>query len=254
MLDSVRFRLPRTESSRVGWLAGACFAHRGLHGAALPENSRAAFRAAVCRRLGIECDVHCSADGEAVVFHDFTLGRLTGAAGNVCARTMAELAKLPLADTAETIPSLDETLALVGGVVPLLIEVKARRASPIGRLCHAVGAALSGYRGAVAVMSFDPRVVAWFRRHRPAVPRGLVLGRTDHRPAARRRRLAAMLRAARIDFVALDVADLGSPFARRLGARGLPLAAWTVRSPAARALAMAHGAALIAEGAGLPGA
>ena len=67
-------------------------AHRALHdmSAGLPENSRAAVRAAIAGNYGIEIDLQMSADGQAMVFHDYDLGRLTGLVGPVRARDMAD--------------------------------------------------------------------------------------------------------------------------------------------------------------------
>ena len=54
------------------------YAHRGLHGNGIPENSLAAFRLAAEAGCGIELDVQLSRDGEVMVFHDYTLTRMTG--------------------------------------------------------------------------------------------------------------------------------------------------------------------------------
>ena len=57
------------------------FAHRGLHGDGIPENSLAAFRRACEAGYGIELDVHLTADEKLVVFHDDTLSRMCGTDG-----------------------------------------------------------------------------------------------------------------------------------------------------------------------------
>lgn len=70
-------------------------AHRGGARVA-PENTMAAFEPAV-RRWGaalLELDVHLSADGEVVVWHDPTLDRCSDAEGPLADRTWAELARL----------------------------------------------------------------------------------------------------------------------------------------------------------------
>ena len=132
-----RWLAPAPGPGRVDWLRGAFFAHRGLHGADRPENSLAAFTAAAARGLGMECDVQLTADDEAVVFHDFTLDRMTGQRGAVVERTAAALSAIPLAGGGETIPSLRALLDVVAGRVPLLIELKSQRQWPISRLCWA---------------------------------------------------------------------------------------------------------------------
>jgi glycerophosphoryl diester phosphodiesterase len=247
-----RWLAPTPEPGRVDWLRGAFFAHRGLHGGAAPENSLSACAAAAARGFGIECDVQLTADDEAVVFHDFTLDRLTGERGPVVEHSAAALAAVPLAGAAEMIPSLQRLLDQVAGRVPLLIELKTRREWPISRLCWAVQRALLGYRGAHAVMSFDPRAPAWFARHAPETPRGLIIseeGRKGARFAAQRH--LALWRA-RPDFLAYDIRDLPSRFAALQRQRGIPVATWTVRSPALLARADVHADAPIAEGTGVP--
>jgi glycerophosphoryl diester phosphodiesterase len=229
----------------VAFLTRQPFAHRGLHGGATPENSRAAFAAAITRGHGIECDIQPSLDGVPFVFHDDRLDRLTGEQGLVGARPAEALDRVTLAN-GEPLPRLAEMLALVAGQVPLLIEVKSdgtRRAL----LCRAVADALAGYTGPVAVMAFDPGVGHWFARHAPETVRGLVV--TEAGKRGWRGRIERMLSAwrARPDFLAYDVRDLPSRFAARQRAQGRPVLTWTVRDPAARAAAAAHADGAIYE-------
>ncbi len=244
---------PTEQSSpaRVEWLRGITYAHRGLHGAGRVENSLGAFAAAVAAGFGVECDVQRTADGRAVVFHDWELGRLTGDSGPVAARTVAELTRIELHGIAETIPTLRDLLELIAGRAPLLIELKSRRGHPISPLCRAVLRDLEGYRGPHAVMSFDPRVGHWFAGHSPETVRGLVVSEANARTfgAAIKRRLA--LWRARPDFLAYDVRDLPNRFAATQRARGRPVLTWTVATSALRQRAMTHADGWIAEGEGL---
>jgi len=227
------------------------YAHRGLHGPAVPENSAAAFLAACDRGLGIECDVQRSSDGQAMVFHDWELERLTGETGPVVRHSSEQLRRIVLADSAETIPSLRQVLDLVSGRVPVLIEIKTRRTDHVAALCLAVRRVLEGYGGLHAVMSFDPRVSRWYFRHSPHTVRGLVVSEGDDKavPGMIRRRLA--LWHARPDFLAYDIRDLPSRFAARQRARGLPVVTWTVRTPEHRERAARHADADISEGEGV---
>src|SRR5271167_3324320 len=96
-------------------LFGPPIAHRGLWSlGGPPENSLGAFQAACAGGYGIELDVQLTADGEAVVFHDTRLERMTGVEGRVSDHTAADLGQLTLAGTDEIIPTLSETLTLVG--------------------------------------------------------------------------------------------------------------------------------------------
>ncbi|KLI64876.1 glycerophosphodiester phosphodiesterase family protein [Aurantiacibacter marinus] len=234
-----------------GWLQRQAYAHRGLHAAAVPENSLAAFSAAIDAGLGIECDLRVSADGRAMVFHDAELDRLTGTPGELAAMTVGDLTALTFTGSAETIPTLRDMLELVAGRVPLLLELKTEARTSVHKLCRAVRRDVEGYGGEVAVMSFDPRIASWFRSHMPDVPRGLVITEQDARTlsGALKRRIA--LAKARPDFLAYDIRDLPSRFAKQQARAGLPVLTWTVRSAAQLETASGCGAVPILEGAGV---
>jgi len=237
---------PAPEHRRVAFLTAQPFAHRGLHGAGRIENSRAAFAAAIAAGHGIELDVQASRDGEAFVFHDEALDRLTGESGPLANRSGAALAAIALRGSDETMPRLDEILALVAGRAPILIEVKTRGANG-GTLCLAVRRTLEGYRGQAAVMSFDPEVGRWFAEHAPRVVRGLVVTEEgQHGIGGYLRRHAALWRA-RPDFLAYDVRDLPSRFAATARTRGMPLLTWTVRDAVSEATGMTHADEIIYE-------
>lgn len=224
------------------------FAHRALHGPGRPENSRAAIQAAVEAGYGIEIDVQRSADGAAMVFHDYALERLTGETGSVQMRTAAELASIPLLGgpagakpgPKPGAPTLPEALALVAGRVPLVIEIKDQDGAmgpAVGALEEAVAAALSGYRGPVAVMSFNPHSVAAMARLAPGVPRGLttcawLADDWPTIPAARRNALADIPDFDRVgaSFISHDRAALEASVVAGLKARGIPVLCWTIRS------------------------
>ncbi len=247
-----RWFAPAPAPERVGWLRGQVFAHRGLHGAGVPENSLAAFAGAIGRGLGIECDVRRSADGQAVVFHDAELDRLTREHGPLADHSAHSLARIPLAGSAETIPTLRRVLDQVAGQVPLLIEIKSNRGQRVDALCLAVCRVLEGYRGEYGVMSFDPRVSRWFRRHSPLTVRGLIISEENDKALAGRLRRHLNLWFAAPDFLAYDIRDLPGRFPAAQRRRGLPLATWTVRTPEHLARARAHADAPTVEGAGVP--
>ena len=246
-----RWLAPPPEAARTVWLGQHTYAHRGLHGGGRVENSPSAFAAAIERGLGIECDVQRSRDGQAMVFHDWELDRLTGEHGAVKARDAADLGRIAFTASDDTIPTLSQLLAQAGGSVPLLIEIKSKREVRFAPLCFAVRRALEGYRGPVAVMSFDPRAVGWFARHAPHIVRGLVVTEEGRRTLSGRFRRHLSLWQAKPEFLAYDVRDLPSRFAAAQRRRGLPLLTWTVRSEELAERARVHADAAIAEGAGL---
>lgn len=237
----------------AGWLGAHVYAHRGLHGSEVVENSPGAFAAAMAAGLGIECDVRRTGDGRAVVFHDAALERLAGRAGRIDELTVGEVTQVALTVGGETIPTLRDVLALVAGKVPLLLELKSERGQSVDRLCRAVRRDLEGYLGPVAVMSFDPRIGAWFAVRSPTVLRGLVATEEGSRTLTGRLRRHLALWHARAQFLAYDIRDLPSGFAYSQRLRGLPLLTWTVSSPALRQRAADYADAPIAEGAGLSG-
>jgi glycerophosphoryl diester phosphodiesterase len=213
-------------------LGAVPFAHRGLHGPGIPENSGAAFRAAAEAGFGIELDVQACRGGEAFVFHDEILDRLAGRGGRLADLDPDELAAVRLGGSDEAIPSLSTVLTLIGGRVPLLIEVKAP-GRQVAALCRSVETALAGYEGAVGVMSFNPEVGRWFARHSPDRLRGLVASEQGKKGLRGRiERHVAWWRSS-ADFLAYDIRDLPSRFA----ARHRPVFTWTVRTDEERALA-----------------
>jgi glycerophosphoryl diester phosphodiesterase len=239
------------EPGRAAWIADHVFAHRGLHGAGIPENSPSAFAAAIARGLGIECDIQRSGDGQAMVFHDWELDRLTAEAGPVVRRSAEELGRVELTGSEDCIPTLRRLLDQVAGRVPLLIEIKSRKGVHVGAVCGAVRRVLEGYRGLHAVMSFDPRVARWFLVNSPATVRGLVVTEETDKVVTGSVKRHLSLWQAKPDFLAYDIRDLPSRFAAAQRRRGLPIASWTVRSPELRERAALHADAPIAEGAGI---
>ncbi|MFW5634590.1 MAG: glycerophosphodiester phosphodiesterase family protein [Erythrobacter sp.] len=240
-----------TARAAPAWLTAHEYAHRGLHSPGVPENSLAAAEAAIAAGLGVECDVQRSRDDHPMVFHDWDLDRLAGETGATEDRVADDLEALRLLGTDQHPVRLTTFLEVVAGRVPLLIEIKSRRGYDVERSCVAVSRLLDGYAGLCAVMSFDPRVSRWFRRHSPGTPCGLVMredGRGDTQKAWQRR-LAVWI--ARPDFLAYHIAALPSGWVAKLRSSGLPVLTWTVDSPETRKRALAHADALIAEGAGL---
>ncbi|WP_298964554.1 glycerophosphodiester phosphodiesterase [uncultured Methylobacterium sp.] len=222
------------------WLTARPIAHRGLHdrAAGVPENTIAAAEAAIARGYAIECDVQLSADGEAMVFHDFGLGRLTGESGEVAGRTAADLGRLAVAGSGERIPTLPDLLAAIAGRTPLVIEVKSRHDGDLA-LARRVAAILAGHPGPVALKSFDPAVVGALAELCPGIPRGIVAESRHDDPsyagltAEARHGLAHLLHVeqSRPDFLSWRIDDLpnaATHLCRLLGR--MPVMTWTVRS------------------------
>lgn len=229
----------------IGWLTRRPIAHRGLHdGNRLRwENTLSAFEAAVAAGCAIECDVHLSADGVPVVFHDDELERLTGRQGSVHSKTAAELGEMAIGGTRDRIPTLAQVLDVVAARVPLVIELKA--SSHQAGLAEAVGGVLSGYRGEVALMSFDHDLIRDLRAHVPDRPRGLTAEGTGERMLEAHFSMLAH----EIAFVSYSVDDLPNRFVSFVRERlAIPVITWTVRNPAQVATTRRHADQMTFEG------
>lgn len=223
-------------------------AHRGLHGGGRIENSRAAFAAAMAAGYGIECDVQVSSDGQAMVFHDPDLDRLTDATGAVGAHDAAALGAIRLKGSTDGIPTLAQLLEMHARHphLPLLIEMKTDGSAPEA-VAQATARALAHHQCVVAVMSFDPRAVAHIARLAPNLARGLTscdFAMAEDWPdlsVATRARLAELRDFEELGcaFLSHDWRDLNRARIRALKAQGAAVLCWTIRSPAQEAQARA---------------
>lgn len=231
------------------------FAHRGLHGAGVPENSLAAFTAAVSAGLGIELDVRLSGDGVPMVHHDPTLLRSCGVQHRVQELTAAELSRSELLGGGGTIPTLAEALRCIDGRVPLLLDVKApTRPAARRRLAEGIAEHVRGYDGPVGIVGFDPWVLSAVAVRVPGlavgqtggVPPTAFEGRWWLRPALHPVDALWSRRMSRPNFLLFNVHRLPSAAVARLR-RELPVVAWTVRTAEDYALARAHADGVIVE-------
>jgi glycerophosphoryl diester phosphodiesterase len=219
-------------------LFGPPVAHRGLWSLdGPPENSLGAFQAACAASYGIELDVQISADGEAMVFHDAHLKRMTGHEGRLCDHSAADLRLMRLGGTDETIPTLAEALTEVGRRAMVHIEIKIPFGE-VGPLERRVCEVLIDHNGPTSVIGFNPYSHAWFADHHPKILRGLD-SYSYTGPDARhiapdvRKRYAQLghVQIARPHFLALSLDMLPSGKADAFRRAGMPILAWTVRTP-----------------------
>lgn len=215
------------------WLFSKPIAHRGLHNAELPENSLGAFENAIQNGYPIELDVRLTDDGKVVVFHDDALSRMTGKDGYVSKISSDALNEYKLLDgekkpSTYCIPTFEETLSVVAGRVPLLIEIK--NSGSVGPLEKKVTSILSSYTGKFAVQSFNPLSIQYFKDNMPDVPRGVLscfFTKKDVKGFIKRRLLKtlALNKYAKPDFVSYCADDLPN---RYVSKTKLPVLAWTV--------------------------
>lgn len=223
-------------------------AHRALHDRAKGriENSPSAIKAAVQAGYAIEIDLQLSSDGVAMVFHDDDLDRLTAAKGRVNCLSADKLGQITLTDSGDKIPTLAEVLEMIGGQVPLLIELKDQTldlSQSDGALEEATAKALAGYSGPVALMSFNPSMIAHMARLMPDTPRGLTTSSYDYAdwhpvpPAAcDRLRDIPDYDAVEASFISHQGDDLLRPRVLELKAKGADILCWTIRTPEQEAM------------------
>jgi glycerophosphoryl diester phosphodiesterase len=235
-------------------------AHRGFHQAddGIIENSPSAIRQAMDRNFAVEVDVQETADGEALVFHDYTLDRLAEGTGPVIGQTAAALTGVHMKTGSDRLWLLRELFDLVDGKVPLVIEIKSlMRRDAQGDFVRRVADQVAGYRGPACIKSFDPDMLSIARSHRPEVLRGIVAdGARPGQDYARFSRvdrfiLRHILHAPRTrpHFISYGVNDLpkAGPSLLR-SAFGLPLMCWTVRTRDQRDRARRYADQIVFEG------
>ncbi|MGH1353676.1 MAG: glycerophosphodiester phosphodiesterase family protein [Thalassovita sp.] len=225
----------------------APIAHRAYHDitAGRVENSTSAIQAAIDAGYGIEIDLQLSKDGQAMVFHDYDLGRLTREKGPIRGRTAAELAQITLTGGTDTIRTFAEVLDLVSGRVPLLVELKDQdgaMGANVGILERATADAMRGYAGDLAVMSFNPNSVLQMQIHAPEVPRGLTTSAYTKEdwlllPTRTRDKLREIpdYDTVGASFISHEAADLPRARVLELKRRGAHVLCWTIRTARAEA-------------------
>jgi glycerophosphoryl diester phosphodiesterase len=223
-------------------------AHRGLHTEKIPENSLAAYQNAIDNGFAIEIDVHITKDGNVVVFHDDDLKRMCGVEAKIEDLTLEEIKNLKLLNTDQKIPTFKEVLELVGGRVPLLIEIKSWPGKG-NKLCELTAKELDEYKGDFAIQSFDPFSVQWFRKNRKDVYRGQLSG------ALEKKNIKFFLLQnllihfiSRPDFVSYQFDKTNIAFNICVKLFGAASFGWTVRSQKDREEAEKHVDTIIFEG------
>lgn len=214
------------------WLVKQKIAHRGLHDEVSPENSLSAFKKAVEKGYAIETDVQMTADGILLAFHDEILDRMTDGKGLISQKNFNEICNYTLKNSEEKIPLLSEVLSLVGGKVPLLIEIKSHK--NIGPEEEKIKAMLEKYDGQYAFQSFNPFIVKWFKDNMPDVKSGVLSSFfKDVKLSVFQKIILKNLwlnKLAKPDFISYNVDDAAN-FKKLTKIKGtLPILFWTVRS------------------------
>lgn len=229
----------------TSWLKAQPIAHRGYHdmNREVWENTLSAFSRAVDAGFAIECDLQLTADSVPVVFHDDKLERLCGIRGDVRVRTAAELGLLSVGGTRDRVPTLAQLLRLVGGRVPLVLELKGHKDDDEG-FAAAVLDALEGYKGHVALMSFDH----WLLKDLKALDAPYPLGLTAEGANPETFFVHEEAMHLGLDFISYRYIDLPNAFITKERALGRTVITWTVRDDQARQHTFAHADQMTFEG------
>ncbi|MBB3386044.1 MULTISPECIES: glycerophosphodiester phosphodiesterase [unclassified Rhizobium] len=231
--------------SKLAWLTERPVAHRGYHdmNKEVWENTLSAFNRAIEAGFAIECDLHYASDGVPVVFHDDDLQRVCNLPGEVRERTSAELGLLSIGGTKDKIPTLKQLLQLCGGKVPLVLELKGREGDDEG-FAESVLEVLEGYKGHVALMSFDHWLLKDLKALEAPYPVGLTA--EGNKPETFFQHDEAMHLG--LDFISYFYGHLPNPFVTAQRQRGIPVITWTVRDEAARKHTFANADQMTFEG------
>ena len=239
------------------WLTARPIAHRGLHDrvAGIVENMPAAMTAAIAGQYAIETDVQLTADGEAMVHHDDTLGRLNAGDAALTTLTAAALKQVRFKDTPQRMMTLGDLCDLVAGRTPLVVEIKSHYDGDTS-IVDRIATVLATYRGPVALMSFDPTMVLAARMLMPDMVRGIVAERDYETPywakltPAQRLEMTDLRHLPKTEphFVSYNVNDLpaDAPLAARRD--GCALITWTVRNETQRAISEQYADQITFEG------
>ena len=213
---------------RSRWYCKYKLAHRGLHNDKFPENSLGAFENACKNEFAIELDVRLLQDGTPVIIHDPTLFRMCGVDKSICDITIDELQNYTLGKSKYTIPTLKEVLDLVNGRVPIMIELKpVKRKEKIEQKVYDI---IKDYQGDIAVKSFNPLSMLWFKRHAPEIIRGMLASYfddIDNLPKIYKKLIKklSLFRLVKPDFVSYNHEDLPNKYVTK---RKVPVLAWTI--------------------------
>lgn len=217
----------------IAWIRNCYFAHRGLFNEEFPENSIKAFENAIKNDFAIELDIQFTKDKKVIVFHDYTLERLTGDKRNISDLNYEEVKKLNLLNTDEKIPLLEEVLELVDGKVPLLIEIK--NCSDIINLGNETAKLLQNYSGKYAIQSFDPCVLKWYKKNNKSVLVGLLIGSYKGIEKVNHCKdvvidFKRFFLEYKMDFLSIDSYDIKNLAIKTFRFFRIPILSWTIRS------------------------
>jgi glycerophosphoryl diester phosphodiesterase len=226
-------------------------AHRGGSHLA-PENTMAAFRTALTLPIdAIECDVQMSRDGRAIVFHDYTVERLTDGEGNIIDLDFATLRSLNAAahfrdgwPQTQKIPTLQEVLKFAKGRTFVYIEIKfGKRDGAYERYPNIAETVVQEIRAAnmldkVLIISFDWPILMQMKSLEPLLQTGAIVSRSQWKPEIADTQdieqaaemLVSQLAQLGVNWINLDSELFSEMMLAAVHRHGLKLGLWTVNT------------------------
>jgi glycerophosphoryl diester phosphodiesterase len=224
-------------------LSAYAYAHRGLWGGGIPENSVAAFKAAAAAGLGCELDLRMTRDGELIIFHDADLKRMCGDRAKISDLRFVELRGHKLPDGSR-IPTLREAIEAMNGL-PMLIEIKID--PPHRQIVPPLIEYMQRLDVPATLMSFDEWTVWRLAQLLPGYPAGMLIEPVSEIGADGVAAKAERARQIGVAYLCPHHTSLEAAKPGR-GTRDMPLVTWTVRTQPELKRARKHGAAPILEG------
>lgn len=233
---------------RSKWFTKHKLAHRGLHNNKYPENSLGAFENAVKHGFAIELDVRLLKDNTVVIFHDTNTKRMCGIDKDISEIFANELPEYSLSKSKYTIPTLEDVLNLVDGEVPIMIELKPIKSNKHHILERCVYNLIKDYKGDLAVKSFNPFSMIWFRKNAPEILRGMLSSyfENTYMPSLYKffiKRLT-FFNKIKPDFISYDYRYLPNKYVEK---RNVPVISWTITSKELEQEALKNSSSVIFE-------
>ena len=233
---------------RSKWFTKYKLAHRGLHNDKLPENSLGAFDNAIKHGFAIELDVRLTRDNIAVVIHDPNTKRMCDIDKPIDSIFAQDLKEYKLKNSKYSIPTLQEVLDLVDGRTPIMIELKPVKKK--GRkLEEEVYKLIKDYDGDIAVKSFNPFSMMWFKKNAPEILRGMLASyfENTYMPKFYKFMLKrlAFYNKIKPDFISYEYKYIPNKFLKN---KKIPIVAWTINSSELEKEVMKKASTVVFEG------
>lgn len=225
LLDFFRFDKNYLNIMQNGWLLEAPISKYGVFDTKedIP-NTLPSYQKAIDKKFTLLIPVQILKDGNIICFKEKTLGSITNENGYISNFEYKDLKKIKLNDEGLTVPLLKDTLDLVAGEVPVVIEIMNES---VGKLEEALLKELLEYiekyncYNKIALLSMNPYSLEWFYRHAPYFTRiikgcyfeGVRLYASI--PTKKLKKLKYATKVAHADFIAYNSKNIPNPYIQK---------------------------------------